>query len=374
MPRPSFRLTYTAALTALAISIPLSAAQAQTLAHADDQEQTGISLSIPPVTDPDTRIDLYWENDGAFIRPGGTDRHYTNGFGASIARKSDWAEGASQWLLGGQNHQPETASAAYGLIAGHEIYTPADITATIPDPDDWPYAGYVFIGGFLQRQADVNAEGIDAVFDHVQFDVGIVGPASQAEELQTFVHRTIGDDIPQGWDSQLDNEITAQLTYRRKWRVDFDLTDDDLSAGVIQLIPRAEARAGTVHVDGTLGATIRYIINPGGDFGAGFLDDPASAAGALPDTGWTFAIFGDASFRVVAHNIFLDGGTFRSGPSVSKEPVVGQLLTGVTIGYRFENGNQIGFNYGLWWETSQVRTQPENDARGQLAFTARWNF
>lgn len=337
---------------------------------------------------PGAQLELYWENDGGYHIPGGTDRHYTNGFGFSIAGQTDWSDTASNWMLMGQSHDETTSQSAFGVLVGQEMYTPSDLQRVPPDPDDWPYAGYLYGGFFLQRQAQVNAAGIDAVFDHFQIDIGVVGNSSQADELQRAVHRAIDDERPQGWEGQLEDELTLQTTYRRKWRTTLAGPGSNSSSelgqnsaadfnhqGVsLQLIPRIEARLGTVYVDATLGAMLRAGFNLGDDFGPGFLHDPSAASANLPKDDWSIYAFADASARVVGHNLFLDGGTFKNGPSVDKEAVVGQLAGGFALGYRFENGNRIGLNYGIWWQTAQAETRSDGDLWGQLALTAQWAF
>jgi len=329
-------------------------------------------------TPPGVQLEAYWENDGGYHIPGGTDRHYTNGFGFSIAGQTDWSDTASSWMLMGQPHDETTSQSAFGVLIGQEMYTPADLQRVPPDPDDWPYAGYLYGGFFLQRQAQIDTAGIDAVFDHFQIDIGVVGNSSQADELQRAVHNLIDDERPQGWEDQLEDEVTLQTTYRRKWRATLlgpkPDNEDSHQAVSLQLIPRVEARLGTVHVDATLGAMLRAGINLGNDFGPGFLHDPSAASANLPRDGWSIYAFADASARVVGHNIFLDGGTFQNGPSVAKEPVVGQLAGGLSLSYRFVNGNRVGLNYGLWWQTAQAQTHSGGDTWGQLAITAQWAF
>jgi hypothetical protein len=92
------------------------------------------------------------------------------------------------------------------------IQTPEDISNPDPQPHDVPWAG----------TAGLHESWIS--FDNVrlyafQIFVGVMGPASLAEETQTFVHEDLGlGDPPQGWDNQLENQFIGNLNYalRRK--------------------------------------------------------------------------------------------------------------------------------------------------------------
>jgi hypothetical protein len=49
--------------------------------------------------------------------------------------------------------------------------------------------------------------------------LGLVGPATGADEIQTWFHEIIGSPIPQGWDTQLKNEPIVNLFYQYNRRL-----------------------------------------------------------------------------------------------------------------------------------------------------------
>lgn len=82
---------------------------------------------------------------------------------------------------------------------GQEICTPRDTAAVPPDPNDRPYAGWLYYS------LGVTAEK-EKVLDLLQLTVGIVGPDAQADEVSGTAHHLFGGKAPKGWDYQLKNE------------------------------------------------------------------------------------------------------------------------------------------------------------------------
>lgn len=94
----------------------------------------------------------------------------------------------------------------YTLTLGQDMFTPDNIGASEPIYDDRPYAGYLYLG----------LAGRKIVRERTTFfevDIGVVGPYSMAEDVQSWVHERIGSAKPNGWDNQLHNEPTIQLQY-----------------------------------------------------------------------------------------------------------------------------------------------------------------
>ncbi|MEM1445414.1 MAG: lipid A deacylase LpxR family protein [Planctomycetota bacterium] len=330
------------------------------------------------------RIAINWENDGAvFLKPfHATDRHYTNGMGATLTWQPQFAADVLDALL------PDSNGAAFGLGIGHEIHTPENLLLDPPDPDDRPYAGYLYGSAFLQRQ--VNDEDFSH-YDLFRLDLGVLGPSAQAQPIQTAIHDTFTGDDPSGWDSQLGDEFTAQLQYQRKLRVDaggFELGDTRFDG---QLIPIAELNLGTVRRD--VGASVMYRLglHLPDDFGPDQLRDVQSLTGdpraharrsghPLGDdfmTGrgvWSVYGFGRLGGKYVEWSSFLDGNYRRDpSPSVSKEPWVGEAEAGVVVGYvRGPHSFELG--YATTWVTDQFEGQEGRLSYASLNFRWAWAF
>ena len=272
---------------------------------------------------------LYFENDYF----GGEDQHYTNGV------KLSWMSGdLTAWGVEGWRkvvvealpfvNEPDRQK-NFGISLGQNIYTPQDTNLVIPDPKDRPYAGWSYVElGFVSKT--------DRVMDMVAIQLGIVGPHSYAEDTQRIVHEWINDDVPRGWDSQLEDEVGVNLIFERKWRLCGRALGDFLG---LDLVPHVGASVGNVQTYANAGGMARLGFNLPSDFGVDLIRGGGAVSAPIDDEDprvaekrhWSFFIFGGVDGRAVARDIFLDGNTFEDGPSVDKKPFVGDAYYGVGV-------------------------------------------
>ncbi|BAM03359.1 lipid A deacylase LpxR family protein [Phycisphaera mikurensis] len=347
---PTSRRSLAGLLLALA---PLAAAQ---------EDRPAAEL---PAAGPAYRFQVLFENDGSFVKLNELeDRHYTNGAALDLAHKSETFAG----LVDGLGLPAD--GTAVGLMVAHEIYTPEDITARVPDPDDRPYAGYLYGAFYGQREHDDH-------LDHLQLNLGVVGESSLAKEVQEYIHEYFTGDDPNGWDSQLGDEFAIDLAYRRTVRIDAaglglpGLRPGGLNA---QLLPYGEVRVGTTHRDATLGGIARVGWKLPDDFGPARVRDPGSFTGAGPQPGWSVYAFAGAAARYVQWNTFLDGSYARNpSPSVDREPLLGIFRGGFAVGYTGHRFNaEIG--YAQTFLTHEFKGQEDADAFGQIQLQVGWGF
>ncbi len=332
-----------------------------------------LELEDASVRQPFTLYTL-WENDGALIRPGGPDRHYSNGGLISFAHQPRWADDIADAL----NLRYDATAAGY--LFGHQIFTPENLNLAIPDPTDRPYAGYVFGGVYWQRERNDS-------LDHLQLDLGLVGPSAKGKQLQSSVHNTFAGDDPQGWDSQIEDTFTYQFTYRKKWRIDLNEPGDGPREGLAaldwQLLPQVGFGLGNVYRQAEAGVTLRFGQQMSDDFGPARIADLASATGlsralaasrAPGASKWSWSLFGRAAARFVEHNLFLDGPDSGGGPAVESEPIVGELSAGGTLRYRFDGHWALHFEYSQTLLTDEFKGQDTLDGYATLlvALRATW--
>jgi hypothetical protein len=80
------------------------------------------------------------------------------------------------------------------------MFTPKDIVDTLLNSIDHPYAGTLFLRSFIvSSNPDLRFRLTS------QFDLGLLGPLSGAKQAQTLVHDWLNNDLPEGWDFQIDN-------------------------------------------------------------------------------------------------------------------------------------------------------------------------
>ncbi|QNN21629.1 lipid A deacylase LpxR family protein [Planctomycetales bacterium ZRK34] len=323
-----------------------------------------LTLALPAVADEPWALHLYVENDGAFIKPNNnTDRHYTHGTKITFTHQPDFADSLADCLDSFYPLGPAAERAtAFGYSFGQNIYTPANITASVPDPDDRPYAGWLYGGAFLQRS-------VADTMDYLDLTIGILGPSSQADDSQKIVHEIVDAAKPEGWDHQVPDEVGFNITYQRHWKLPLlNAVDEDGHAYLFgaELLPQAGFTLGTMNRHVNAGATLRAGWNLPNDFGPPRLEEPADAT-HLPTDGGKLSLYGFVRLegRLVEHDAFIEGATFRDSPGRSAEPAVGIVQVGVVATlYKFE------FGYSQTFLTEQFDRQHGSDAYG--AFTLAW--
>lgn len=316
--------------------------------------------------DDSRRLSVIEENDSLVFD---SDEHYTQGLrigwlGPDVADGSGW--NAPFDLLGGVlpvfGAGETERSRRYGLSVGQSFFTPAVISANPPDPTDRPYAGWLYLGADLLQDTDRR------MLEHLELQLGVVGPAALGKQVQRQWHELISGTEPEGWDSQLHNEPGIVLSYERKWR--FALAGDRGSG--VDVIPELGGSLGNVFTYGEAGVMLRIGHNLQADYG------PARIRPALSGTDYfnrdyldgDFGIYGfvGAQGRAVARDIFLDGNSFRSSPSVDREPLVADLQAGVSVFW----GSGMRLDVSVVHRTEEFEHQHGADAFGVVSFAASW--
>ncbi len=328
----------------------------------------------------DGMLRAFWENDGALHDPtDGHDGHYTNGTAVAWLGRPLWADKVGENLpfadLAG-NRATATQTGA-GLIAGQLIMTPRDITSVAPIVNDMPFAGYAYVGVFWQRESAFAASPGVRTLEHVQLDLGVVGPSAKGYQVQKYVHdHFVGRKNP-GWRNQIQDEFAAQLYLRRKWCLNQDVLGGAHHRDYLwQVIPESTLALGTVYDHLEVGVETRFGVNLPHDFGSPRLTDPGTPE-ALPQ-GSSFYVYARGAGRVVAHNLFVDGSLFHNAPTSAGSAIQGSpwRLDG-TLGLRWTGkwGNtSVEFGYSLTFMTDQFKQQKGLDSMGafQLGVTTKF--
>jgi hypothetical protein len=321
--------------------------------------------TTPPQRSPDRRaisFGLLWENDSPAFKPEhATDRFYSNGTALFVAGAIPRFDLIPFWDAAAESY-------ALGINLGHQIYTPSDLANANPIPTDHPYGGYFYGGLYWQRQNNDVAGAIDAL-DHLQLDLGIVGPSARAEQIQSWVHENFFGDEARGWDHQIHDEVTAQLYYRRKWRLTTESLQD-----TVDLIPSVGLALGSVHRRLEAGATLRVGYRLPDDFGPARIADLASATGQAT-SGWSVYGFARGGVRLVEHDIFLNGNNWRDSAGVAIEHVVAEGQLGVQIAWHCPDCDaSIQVGYSQTFLTEQFREQESTHGFGAWTFSVTLGF
>lgn len=303
------------------------------LVFAGQSEDEGSFVPTPCPEDRNGPIFVVTEENDLFSNPftaDHTDRHYTQGLKFTYLSGDD---DLPQWAAKVSDALPalglRVSAQNLGYVFGQNMYTPANLHATMLITNDRPYAGWLYGGVYVQRRGETGNLGIP-VEENFEIDLGLTGPGSLAGTIQVAFHREFfSPDIPRGWNNQLAGEPGLLLKYERLWR----LSPNRWTARYVDLIPHVGAEVGNIEISGNLGGTLRVGMNLPDDFGVQIIDSPASAGGGITSASQPFAFyaFGSVDGRAVGHNLFLDGNTFRGGPSVERNPWVADLSCGAAV-------------------------------------------
>ena len=305
---------------------------------------------------------LYFEND-LFT---GTDQNYTNGIKLSLI-SPDLSPYAKEGKLPRkvlefihqipfirQSGPQYTHKVEFSI--GQNIYTPSDISRHELMPDDRPYAGWLYASTSYHRKNVVN--NVADFMDTVELQLGMVGPASFAEDTQKFVHKTFDRPLPNGWNNQLANEPGLVIAFERKW-----LFYPGLSGFGYDAITHLGAAAGNVHTYLNGGLEARLGWNIPRNFGVSLIR-PAGSTRLAVNEDFSLYFFWAVDGRAVIHDIFLDGNTFTDSHSVDKKFFYADMAGGVTISYR-----KFMFTWAQILRTREFVRQKENHAFGALSLT-----
>jgi len=89
-----------------------------------------------------------------------------------------------------------------GLAIEHNVYTPQNLASKEIQKGDYPYAATLIF-----RYFTISLDTDKHIKISSNIDLGLIGPLAGGKEMQTTIHRTTGDVIPQGWDNQIAHDM-----------------------------------------------------------------------------------------------------------------------------------------------------------------------
>ena len=294
-----------------------------------------------------------WEENDSVT---GTDHSYTQGLQFAYLSQEHATGSMPGWLawfgegLPALGFEPERARATFAT--GQMIFTPVDIHTPAYQPGDRPYAGWIYGAPALQRRGTTSSG--TAVLEEVRVGLGWVGPGALAGEAQNFIHRNFKYAQAMGWEHQLRNEPTADLTYARAWRTTLA---GDRDGGAVDLVPHVALTGGTPRTQASAGATVRIGVNLPDDFGRPTIQSglPVSGGASRP---FGVHLFAGIEGRAIARDTFLDGNLWRSGPSIDKEHFGLESRVGFTV---TSGPVDLGFTYARQSPETSVGERKTHD-------------
>jgi lipid A 3-O-deacylase len=323
-----------------------------------------VLMAVPAMADEPSlgrgSFTVQFEND----RIANTDRHYTHGtrFSWTSEEFEEPPEQAS-WLPDAINPFDHDGTWRTAVAIGQNIYTPENIGETAMITTDRPYAGWLYAGFslFNEKRPPDNSTAWDSL-NTIELDIGLVGPQTYAEDVQTMVHQYINVTRPSGWDHQLKNEPGLALLYEWKLRKRVAKNPQEFA---IDFLPHSGLSVGNVDTHAKVGGMIRAGYNVPDDFGPPHIRPSVSGPGyvdSIKDVGAYFFIGGEK--RLVGRNIFLDGNTFADSHSVDKRLIVGDVHLGAAIIL-----GRVTLAYSYVLRSKEFRGQSESDRFGAFSLS-----
>ena len=280
-----------------------------------------LALAVPPAVtavaaqSPVRSVELAADNDvfnfwTPVPRP---DHDYTHGLRVVVDADAAplWGKRAAPGL------RPCTGSGdgarrclATRVEVGQKIYTPRR-DGPAPLPGERPYAGWLYASGTARVLSRLGERVVGV-------ELGVTGPPSLAETVQTGFHQAAGLWRPAGWANQLAFEpaVAVRAGGAR-------LLAEEHAGGVrvATLAPRWGAAVGNLLTGASGGVEAKVGYGVPHPWAGPARGDPRVAVFA------TGAVRGEW----VVRSLFLDGNTFRDGPRAQKRPLVGEMEVGAGV-------------------------------------------
>ena len=292
----------------------------------------------------------------------GTDQHYTNGLRLSYLSDQDDVPNLVRKFAAAMPFVSPGAKLRAGYALGQNIYTPNDIQAASLVPNERPYAGYLYAGMAVVAEGQGKSSKI---LDTWELDLGIVGPSALGEEVQNNFHHLIGAPEAQGWANQLKDEPAVSLTHERKWRHLWHHPDSGIGMDVT---PHIGGSIGNVATYLNLGASVRVGSGLARDYGPPRIRPSLPGAGFfVPQKGVGWYLYAGVDGRAVAHNIFLDGNSYKDSHSVDSNIWVGDAQAGLVLTF-----SKMQIAYTQVYRTKEFKGQQAGDHFGAVSLSARF--
>jgi hypothetical protein len=260
-------------------------------------------------------VRMHVENDVATR----TDRHYTNGLrfdstGCGAVPLWDRAVHSFAGLIGAT---PEN-TVATGFTIGNNMYTPTYYEATGLDPNERPFAGWLYLGG-------LGSVWLGRARYDVELDVGVTGPPALSGEFQGEWHKLLGKREFENWHNQVAFSPVVRLAVSAEqelWQWPRPAQPDVLDTTTgrwFTLSLRSRAELGNLFDTASAGPLLRL----------GWIRDGSSLAELNPSIlserplFWEAFLYARGSVKLVLFNALLSGPPLtRSLYTTASTPLV----------------------------------------------------
>lgn len=137
-----------------------------------------------------------------------TDYYYTQGYNFEFTSPRLKSNPLNKLL-----YSPKSNEKKYGLSIEHMGYTPTSIRFDNILYGDRPFAAAIMLKSFLVATDTVSKSRVGSALN-----IGIIGPGAFGNEMQTGIHKWVGDIKPLGWHNQIKNDLVLnyEITHEKQ--------------------------------------------------------------------------------------------------------------------------------------------------------------
>lgn len=322
------------------------------------------------ISAPNLGKSFAWEND-SFYPPDASDRQYTNGMqmrwvNNPCNRDRLHEDRASVKILRSFFPDSEYLINTGGLF-GISMFTPDDISGSLRNRTDRPYAGYTYFGFTsvstkIPRSEASGFEGIDAQHK-IDLQVGAIGPVAGQEYAQTFIHEEVtGSTIPLGWDNQISNRATALVDYSYNKDISRLLPWRKNWGANIRPIVRTGFSLGTISNFVKIGGSL-VIGRSDNSFPSTPIEPTLHNFSSIRSKRRPFYVYGGFDVRYYINNLLIEGDS-ESQHDINLVRLVGDAVVGVSVPFVyplkwFNVDCECNLNYQVVRRTQEFESENE---------------
>lgn len=316
--------------------------------------------------------------DNDLLKPGERDRDYT--FGASFTRVADdavegpqWLADALDWTDGVLGVPRAAAGDGRAFEIGVQIFTPDDLTAEEPLPDDRPYANLVYAASSRLAQDAAHRAVYQSTLTLGVLGLPVVG------NVQRAAHDLLGNPRPGGYDHQISDggEPTFRYAFSKhrllasrggggnerthSWRFGFGASVGYITEASVELA----FRSGPERV-------AWWSAPPLSSDYAGQPPIESRKDGATAATRG-LVVEGGVTIRARAYNAFLQGQVRHSDVTFASDEL-NHVLAEAWLAFSIAQKNGINVSYTLRWQSPEISdgTGSRSFSWGSLSFARRF--
>ena len=271
-----------------------------------------------PISPYPTSFSLLEEND-FFSLNNDSDIHYTQGLRIEFMRQLHHKPNFF-WIIPLPLYDTVSYGFNSGFVFAQNMYTPQVIDSLIVQPNDRPFAAWLYAGSKIQV--------VDMYFnwqDTYEVTIGLLGKAALGDPIQSGVHWLLDDPNPT-WVGEVNPSIPVALllSFDRRWMIDLCSNCGKFGS---YIVPAAGFRLGNVFTDLNAGATLFFGFNAPRTFDAGRINPSVLGINAV-----NFRLYFSAqgTGRLGLFNFSLDH-KFGNNYRVHREPLVGDVIFGAHL-------------------------------------------